>query len=184
MDRFRASLLPLLLTGGLAVAENPQVALLAKAGHWQPEAWPVHGAMLGKPAPPLDLQGWAAGELGPEARQGKIVVVDFWATWCAPCVQAIPHNSALARRYADRGVRVLGACGSGQGEEKMAYYAQLFQFAYPTARVSPASTAAWQVKWWPTYAIIDRHGILRALGLRPDHVEKVLEALLLEQPGP
>jgi len=48
--------------------------------------------------------------------------------------------------------------------------------------VASASTAAWNVQWWPTYAVIDRHGTLRALGLRPDYVEKVLEALLVEQP--
>jgi len=139
--------------------------------------------MLGQVAPPLELSGWVGGELSPEARKGKIVVVDFWATWCGPCLMAIPHNNALSRRYADRGVLVLGACGSGRGEEKMAYFAELLQLRYPTAIASPATTASWKVQWWPTYAVVDRNGVLRALGLRPDAVEKVVDALLEEQPG-
>ena len=52
--------------------------------------------------------------------------------------------------------------------------------AYPTARVASASTAAWNVQWWPTYAVIDRNGTLRAIGLKPGYVEKVLDALLVE----
>ncbi len=173
------------LAWSLAVTagENPKVGALAREGHWQASGWAAHGPMLGQAAPRLELSGWAGGELSLDSRTGKILVVDFWATWCGPCLMAIPHNNQLARKYADRGVLLLGACGSGRGEEKMAYYAELLQLQYPTAIASPATTAAWKVQWWPTYAVVDRNGILRALGLRPDALEGVLDALLEEQPG-
>ncbi|GLH72141.1 hypothetical protein GETHLI_06430 [Geothrix limicola] len=178
----RAWTLSLLIPGLAVCAENPHVAALAKEGHWLEKGWAAHGPMLGKPAPGLELTGWLNGEVKASAMQGKIVVVDFWATWCGPCRASIPHNNALVKRYADRGVLLIGACGSGRGEEKMEEVAKATGLAYPTARVAKASTSAWNVQWWPTYAVIDRNGTLRAIGLQPDYVDKVVEALLVEQP--
>jgi thiol-disulfide isomerase/thioredoxin len=177
--------LTFLLVGTLfpaGAAENPKVALLAKEGHWLPKGWPTHAPLLGQTAPRLELSEWINGEVKPEAMKGKIVVVDFWATWCGPCKKAIPHNNAIMKKYAPKGVLVIGACGSGRGEEKMAETAREFRAEYPNARASKASTEAWKVQWWPTYAIIDRQGKVRALGIQPEYVEKVLEALLEEQP--
>ncbi len=179
-------LLPLsfALAGALlspAHAENPKVALLAKEGHWVEKGWPAHGPMLGQMAPRLELFGWINGEVQPQAMKGQIVVVDFWATWCGPCKRAIPHNNEILKKYAGKGVLVIGACGSGRGEEKMAETARQLKAEYPNARASKACTEAWKVQWWPTYAVIDRAGKLRALGIQPEYVEKVLDALLEEQ---
>lgn len=183
MNLSRVLALSLLVPGLATSAENPKVALLAKEGHWVEKGWAAHGPMLGEPAPGLELTGWLTGEVKPSAMRGKIVVVDFWATWCPPCRAAVPHNNELVKKYADRGVLLFGACGSGRGEEKMEEVSKATGLAYPTARVSKASTAAWKVQWWPTYAVIDRNGVVRALGIKPDYVEKVVEALLVEQPG-
>jgi len=165
----------------LAAAGGDKVADLAQKGHWLPKAWDVHSAMLGKPAPALAMSGWLNGEVKPEQMKGKIVVVDFWATWCGPCRRSIPHNNEMLAKYGAKGVMVVGACGGG-GEEDMESVAKAAGLAYPTARTTGATTKAWNVQWWPTYAIVDRQGNVRAIGLQPDYVEPVIEALLEEQP--
>jgi thiol-disulfide isomerase/thioredoxin len=161
--------------------ENPDVARLAKEGHWLEQGWAEHSKLLGQPAPALEMSEWINGEVKSEAMKGKIVVVDFWATWCGPCKAAIPHNNEVAKKYADQGVLVIGACGGGR-EQAMADVAKTSKIEYPTAKTTPATTKAWKVQWWPTYVVIDRESKIRALGVKPDYVDKIVDALLEEQP--
>ncbi|RPI06449.1 MAG: TlpA family protein disulfide reductase [Ignavibacteriae bacterium] len=164
----------------ISAAPNPKVAGLAKNGHWVEEHWELHQAMLDKPAPGLVLTDWMNGSLPQESWRGKIVVVDFWATWCGPCKKSIPHNNELSRKYKDRGVVIIGACGSNRGQEHMEEIVQQSAMEYPTGRVADNFTEAWNVRYWPTYALVDRSGTLRAVGVSPDSVEKIILALLEE----
>ena len=55
---------------------------------------------------------------------------------------------------------------------------------YPAAKIDARpSTKAWKVRWLPTYAVVDRKGNVRAIGIKPDYVDKVVDALLKEQPA-
>ena len=176
---------PLLPVTTLAIllapmASGADVDTLARQEHWVEAAWPNHSQLLRKPAPPLVLSDWINGEVSAEQRKGKVVVVDFWATWCGPCRASIPHNNELLKKYASQGVLLVGVCCGG-GEDKMAEVAQTFGIQYPTAKAAASVTAAWKVSYWPTYAILDRKGELRALGVRPGAVEGLVEALLAER---
>jgi thiol-disulfide isomerase/thioredoxin len=143
-----------------------------------------HEALEGKPMPKLDLTGWVNGQVKPEDMKGKVVVVDFYATWCGPCMAAIPHNNELLKDYKDKGLVIVGVCTSDHGQEKMEQTAKDRGIAYPTAR-DPQLTSqkAWQVHYYPTYAIVDRKGTVRVIGLQPKHVEEVVKKLLAEAPG-
>jgi len=148
--------------------------------HTKDEQWAKHQELIGKPMPALTLSDWRNGEVDLTKLAGKIVVVDFWATWCGPCIKSIPHNNELAQQYKDD-VVLIGVCGSNRGQDKMSAVAEKHAIAYPIARDSTeASAKAWRVMWWPTYGVVDRAGKLRAIGLQPDFVDDVVERLLAE----
>jgi len=71
---------------------------------------PAGGAYVGQILPPLDAGGWinTQSPLTAEDLRGKIVLVDFWASDCLPCVHEIPNLIAFNKRYHDRGVMIVG----------------------------------------------------------------------------
>ena len=64
---------------------------------------------LGDQMPPIgDDADWIQGSPITEWEEGKVYVMDFWATWCGPCISSIPHVNDLSKQYADQGVSVIG----------------------------------------------------------------------------
>lgn len=167
-------------------------AVSARAGEF-PDDWTWdtnpqyradHAALEGKPMPSLDLSFWINGSLHPADMKGKVVLVDFYATWCGPCMACIPHNNEMLKKYKSRGLVIVGVCTSSHGQENMSKTVQDRGIQYPTAQdASLNSEKNWQVHYYPTYAVIDRKGIVRAIGLQPEYVEPVVQKLLAE-PAP
>jgi thiol-disulfide isomerase/thioredoxin len=74
------------------------------------DATPVLAA--GSPAPPLTVDAWVKGEPVKAFEPGKVYVVEFWATWCGPCVQNIPVLNALQKQHPE--LTVIGVAASEQ----------------------------------------------------------------------
>lgn len=143
-----------------------------------------HAALEGKPMPAINVVGWMNGEVTPADMKGKVVIVDFYATWCGPCMASIPHNNELLKKYKDQGLVIVGVCTNKRGQENMEKTVQDRGIEYPTARDSQLlSQAAWHVHYYPTYAIVDRKGNVRIIGLQPQYVETAVKKLLAE-PAP
>lgn len=58
--------------------------------------------------PDFELPGPGSTAVSDEDLSGKVVLVDFWASWCHPCIESIPHLNSIHQRFADRGAMVLG----------------------------------------------------------------------------
>jgi thiol-disulfide isomerase/thioredoxin len=166
--------------------------LAARAGEF-PDSWtwddkPAyradHAALEGKRMPAFHVSDWINGGVTDNDIKGKVVLVDLYATWCGPCMAAIPHNNELLKKYKDQGLVIIGVCTSSHGQEQFVTNARGHNIQYPAARDPELKTEkAWAVDYYPTYAIIDRKGIVRVVGLRPQYVETVVKKLLAE-PAP
>jgi peroxiredoxin len=98
--------------------------------------------------------------------RGKVVVLDFWATWCGPCIASMPHTQEVAKHYKDQGVVVLGSCTSDARDKFEAWVKSNqekypdFIFTHDPAERGPerASAKLYGVGGIPQQFIIDREG--------------------------
>jgi thiol-disulfide isomerase/thioredoxin len=142
-------------------------------------------AMHGKPAPALALKNWLNSKPLKQADlKGKIVVLDFWATWCGPCIASIPHNNELAKKYAAQGVVLIGVCAPN-GAEKMAETVKSQKIEYPVAADDGGATfAAFKADSYPDYYVINRQGNLLWGDIVNSEIDKAIELALKAEPAP
>lgn len=137
-------------------------------------------ALHGKPAPALALKEWLnSSALTLADLKGKIVVLDFWATWCGPCIAAVPHTNELQAKYAEKGVVIIGVCAV-KGGEKMAETVKKHGIKYPVALDTGDTLKGYLANSFPDYYVIDRQGRLRWGDIANKDVEKAIQALLAE----
>jgi thiol-disulfide isomerase/thioredoxin len=67
----------------------------------------MESALVGKPAPEIDLDLLDGTKFVLSGQRGKIIVLDFWASWCGPCLQVMPQVDAVAHEFADQGVKLV-----------------------------------------------------------------------------
>ena len=128
-----------------------------------------------KPAPAIAIKAIDGSTVHIANSKGRILLVDFWATWCAPCKVSFPALDALATSLRDRGVDVLAVSVDAERKDLDDFIA-----AQPikTMRIllDPGMTAAdaFKVGALPTSFIIDRQGKIRFThtGYGPDAVER------------
>ena len=113
--------------------------------------------------------GWVAAN--------DIVIVDFWATWCGPCIRSIPKTNKMMEKYGDK-VVIIGICHP-RGSDKMAAVAKKHGIKFPIA-IDPGekTDVSYKVNGYPDYFIIDQTGKLVVADCANDEVEAVVDKLL------
>ena len=116
--------------------------------------------------------------------KGKVVVIDFWATWCPPCRAEMPHMKELYSKYKDKGVEFVGVSldRGPQGLEKLVSYCKANEITWLQAQGPAADGLAKQcaVRAIPTLFIVDKKGVLRDMKAR-GRLDTLIPQLLEEK---
>jgi len=152
----------------------------------KPELRDAWDAMEGKPAPKIDdLTGW----INTQARswkdlEGKVVIIDMWATWCGPCIAQIPKLKALHEKYAEQGLVILGV-HSANGFEKMDAFVKDKQLPWAFAADDKRGiSTALSIQFIPSYFVVDKKGNMRVAGANRNKIEDIVAALIKEDGKP
>jgi thiol-disulfide isomerase/thioredoxin len=142
---------------------------------------------VGSPAPPLAVAKWVKGDPVPAFEPGKVYVVEFWATWCGPCLSAMPHLSELAKEHKAQGLTVIAVTTAderGNSPEAVAKFAagRGKDYAFAVALCdTPATQEAFMdasgTTGFPSTFVVDRAGKVAFIG-RPDDLDEVLPKVL------
>lgn len=128
------------------------------------EAAPKTAMALPKigPAPAWQLPDLSGAKISSEQFKGKVVVIDFWATWCPPCREEIPGYIALANKYGKDGLVIVGISLDQAGPDVVKAYAAKTGINYPLVMGDDKVVAAFGgVEGIPTTFLIDRDGQIR-----------------------
>lgn len=120
-------------------------------------AMPVQAAAPGKAAPPFSLAG-QSGQVSLADYRGKVVYLDFWASWCGPCKRSFPWMGELQKRYGAAGLQVVAVnvdTSRADAERFLAQTPAAFVVAYDPAG---ATAKQYAIKGMPSSVLIDPAG--------------------------
>jgi thiol-disulfide isomerase/thioredoxin len=198
-DKNKDRLAAMLLSAGVPVEKDDLPKVMMAAATIQPKGAAAGGMTAAARIPTL-----AAGATAPDFTsysldgkpvklsdfKGKIVILDFWATWCGPCMMSLPHTQNVAAKYKDQGVVVLAACTSDT-QAKFEEWTKKNQSKYPDLMFTTdknergsatfeerASAKLYHVQGIPTQFVIGRDGVIAATIVGFDKGEARSEAAL------
>ena len=156
------SILPFALVAGLLAVASPQ---------------PLHATA----APAWSLKDVSGKTVQLSDFKGKIVILDFWATWCPPCRAEIPNFIALQDKYAKQGVTVVGLSVDQGGLAAVGPFVTKTKINYPVVLGDLDLASTYGVQGLPTTFVIDQQGNIAAThvgGTEPSAFEADIQKLL------
>lgn len=134
----------------------------------------------GDPAPPVKVTTTSGQQVTLANYQGRVLVMDFFATWCVPCRDSIPHLKEITRRFGNQGVHVLGM-SVDEGEKVLKEFAATKRLNYPVALTDEDLQTEYGLRSVPTIFIISKKGVVaeRFQGFNDDIARK-MDALIVK----
>ena len=112
-------------------------------------------------APEFSLKTLTGEEMSLANNKGKTLLIDFWATWCGPCRESIPHLVHLHKTYQGQGLAVVGLSMDKGDPKTVDHFAKSLDIPYPIAIAPEEIARAYGVNGLPTIVLIDKEGKIR-----------------------
>jgi thiol-disulfide isomerase/thioredoxin len=123
-----------------------------------------------RPAPAFSLKDLSGSTVSLADYKGKVVLLDFWATFCGPCMKAMPRLQKLHEELGPKGFSVLGVATDEEGAKLVAPAVAKLKVKYPILLTEPSTWKNYQVETLPALFLIDRSGqIVERFGGNTDH---------------
>jgi len=169
----------------LGLSVSVLLALVAPVGGQEERETNSPWDKLGKPAAPLTGLQWIKGE-PVKMEKGSVYVVEFWATWCAPCLTSIPHLSEVQHQFKDKGVTIIGISNEDAERVKpfVAEKGETMNYTVavdPGRQVSKGYMQAFGVRGIPHAFIVGKDGNLLWHGHPMAGLDAVLEQVVAGQ---
>lgn len=143
---------------------------------------PASRGEVGSSAPTFTLPDLAGNQVASSTFQGKVVILDFWATWCPPCKEEIPHLVRLQSKYRDQGLAIVGLSLDAGGARDVKPFAEEHDVNYTMLIGNDDVAKSYgNISSIPTTFIIDRSGkiVQRFIGYTsPEVFEQAIKPLL------
>lgn len=147
---------------------------------------------VGSEAPELSVANWVQGSPVSEFEEGKVYIVEFWATWCGPCIAGMPHLAEIQKTYGDK-VQVIGISSETQQTvlsglqgihphvptKTVAQVADYTLAVDNNGRTNAAYMKAAQIGTIPNAFLVGKDGRIKYIG-HPGKIDNALEAALNE----
>lgn len=158
------------------------IGLLAAAAASCGKATHEAGGALGSKAPSFSLPDLDGRQVASSSLRGKVVILDFWATWCPPCKEEIPHFVNLQAKYRDQGLAIVGLALDAGGAKDVKPFADEHDVNYLMLIGNEEVAKAYgNITMIPTTFVLDRKGkiVQRFVGFTaPEVIEQTIRPLL------
>lgn len=137
--------------------------------------------VVGKPFPKLDFAAIDGSQVSISDMKGKVVVVEFWATWCGPCVKETPRMKAMYDKWHDKGLEIVGISLDSDRQKLQSYLAEngiTWPQYFDGKRWDTVLSRRFGIRGVPTVVLIDREGNIVSRSLRGAELERTLTAML------
>jgi thiol-disulfide isomerase/thioredoxin len=139
----------------------------------------AYSRWVGKPAR-LEFKAVDGRAVNLEKLRGRVVLLDFWATWCGPCMQELPHVKAAYEKFHERGFEVVGI-SFDQEKEALEKVVQAQQIPWPqyfnTAGEDHEIGRTFNITHYPSMWLVDKDGVIRYISAGQDLEQKITNLL-------